>query len=238
MFNGVMPHADSKPGQLKPDAIMARIAAILGIAAEGAPIALGAFAGGILLVLAGVPWLGLAMLIAAFALAAFFRDPDRIAPAGSGMVLSGADGKVTDIGEGTPSGLPQGRFRRVSVFMSPLDVHVNRAPVGGEVVALAHTRGEFRAAFRDYASEHNERNLIVVEGADGRRHAIVQVAGYLARRIVCRLRPHDKIEAGQRIGLIMFGSRVDHFMPLEYRVVVRTGQRVRGGESVIGELAQ
>jgi phosphatidylserine decarboxylase len=217
---------------------MARIAAMLGIAAEGAPIALGSFAVGVLLVLTGIHWLGLAMLIVAILMAAFFRDPNRIAPARSGIILSGADGKVTDVGEGAPSGLTEGHFRRVSVFMSPLDVHINRAPVSGEVVALKHTPGEFRAAFRDFASEHNERNLIVVDDQDGRRHAVVQVAGYLARRIVCRLRPHDKMEAGQRIGLIMFGSRVDHFMPLDYQVTVRPGQRVRGGESVIGELAK
>ncbi len=101
-----------------------------------------------------------------------------------------------------------------------------------------HTPGEFRAAFSDQASEHNERNLIVLDDAVGQRHALVQMAGYLARRIVCRLRDHDKIEAGQRIGLIMFGSRVDHFMPLQYRVACRVGERVRAGESVIGELAQ
>ena len=151
-------------------------------------------------------------------------------------MLSGADGKVTDIGQGAPSGI-EGNFRRVSVFMSPLNVHVNRAPVSGEVVSVNHISGEFRAAFSDYASEHNERNLIALDDASGARHAMVQVAGYLARRIVCRLRKRDKIQAGQRIGLIMFGSRVDHFMPLQYRVVVSVGDRVRAGESVIGELA-
>lgn len=217
---------------------MARIAATLGIAAEGAPIALGTFAVGALLVLTRIHWLGLTMLIVAVVMGAFFRDPNRTAPARSGIVLSGADGKVTDVGEGTPSGLTGGRFHRVSVFMSPLDVHVNRAPVGGEVLQLEHTPGEFSAAFRDFASEHNERNLVVIDDSAGRRHAVVQVAGYLARRIVCRLRLHDKIEVGQRIGLIMFGSRVDHFMPLDYRVTVRPGERVRGGESVIGELAR
>jgi phosphatidylserine decarboxylase len=122
--------------------------------------------------------------------------------------------------------------------MSPLNVHVNRAPAAGEVIAVAHTPGAFRAAFRDDANEHNERNLITFADAADRRYAIMQIAGYLARRIVCRIRPHDTVARGQRLGLIMFGSRVDHFMPLAYRVTVRTGDRVSAGESVIGELLQ
>jgi len=199
-------------------------------------MSLGTGAAGILVVAIGVHWLGLVMLAVALAIAAFFRDPNRTPPARSGVVLSGADGKVTAVGQGAPAGV-EGNFRRVSVFMSLLDVHVNRAPVSGEVVALQHIGGEFRAAFSDYAGEHNERNLIVLDDAAGARHAMVQVAGYLARRIVCRLRNRDKIKAGQRIGLIMFGSRVDHFMPLQYQVVVRVGQQVWAGESVIGELA-
>ena len=235
---GGLTQAERRHGREQPGPILARIAALIGIAPEGAAMSLATGAAGILLVLIGAHWLGLAVLLLALAIGSFFRDPNRTPPARSGIVLSGADGKVTDIGEGAPSGLPQGRFRRVSVFMSPLNVHVNRASVSGEVLSINHTAGEFRAAFRDYASERNERNAIVFQDADGRQHALVQIAGYLARRIVCRLRPHDKIQAGQRIGLIMFGSRVDHFMPLEYRVVVRIGERVRAGQSVIGELPQ
>ncbi|MGH7915015.1 MAG: phosphatidylserine decarboxylase, partial [Candidatus Binataceae bacterium] len=130
------------------------------------------------------------------------------------------------------------RYHRVSVFMSPLNVHVNRAPVGGEIMSVRHTAGAFHAAFRDYASERNERNLIVLTDVRGRQHAIVQIAGYLARRIICRLQPHDMVRGGERIGLIMFGSRVDHFIPSDYRVVVKVGERVRAGESIIGELPQ
>ena len=166
----------------------------------------------------------------------FFRDPERAQKNHEGAVISGADGKVTDIGEGClPGGSHEERYRRVSVFMSPFDVHVNRAPISGEVISVEHTAGKFRPAFRDEASEHNERNLIVLSDAAGRRHAMVQVAGYLARRIVCRLRPADLIERGERVGMIMFGSRVDHFMPLDYRIAVEIGDRVRAGESIIGE---
>jgi phosphatidylserine decarboxylase len=120
--------------------------------------------------------------------------------------------------------------------MSPLNVHVNRAPIAGEVTAVEHTPGRFLAAFRDQASEHNERNAIVLRDLNGRLYTVVQIAGYLARRIVCRLRMHDKIAQGQRLGLIMFGSRVDHFFALEYRLTVARGDRVRAGTSILGEL--
>jgi phosphatidylserine decarboxylase len=234
---GGLSHAEHQLDQHPPGVIIARIAALLKIAPEGAAISLAAALAAILLLLVGLHWLGVAMIVVAMALGAFFRDPDRTPPGRRGIVLSGADGRVTDIGEGAPNGLV-GNFRRVSVFMSPLNVHVNRAPVSGEVATLKHTAGEFRAAFSDHASEHNERNLIVIEDPEARRHAMVQVAGYLARRIVCRLHMHDRIEAGQRVGLIMFGSRVDHFMPLEYRITVKVGDRVKSGETAIGELVQ
>jgi len=106
------------------------------------------------------------------------------------------------------------------------------------VTAVRHTPGEFHAAYSDLASEKNERNLMVFSDNEGRRHAILQVAGYLARRIVCRMRPHDRVQRSQRIGLIMFGSRVDHFIPQSYRVTAAIGQRVRAGQTVIGELVQ
>jgi phosphatidylserine decarboxylase len=168
----------------------------------------------------------------------FFRDPERVPPNRGGIVLSGADGKVVDVSEGAPPHAPHARYKRVSVFMSPLNVHVNRAPVEGEVTTIRHTPGDFRAAFRDYASERNERNLIVFADKQGRTHAMVQIAGYLARRIVCRVHPHEPVMPGQRVGIIMFGSRVDHFLPPEYRATVAVGDHVKAGESVIGELAQ
>jgi phosphatidylserine decarboxylase len=216
---------------------LVQAAALIHIAPEGAAMVLATAGAGILFLLFGGHSIGVVLLAVAIAFAAFFRDPERTAPARDDVVLSAADGKVTDIVESGCASL-EGAFRRVSVFMSPLNVHVNRASIGGQIADLKHTLGEFRAAFRDYASEHNERNLIVLQDAVGRRHAIVQVAGYLARRIVCRLHPNDTVEAGQRIGLIMFGSRVDHFLPLQYRVTVNVGEKVRAGESVIGEFSR
>ncbi len=201
-------------------------------------IALPLLAGGLILILLRLPAVGVIILGMGSFTAWFFRDPERTPPNRDGIVLSGADGKVVDVSEGPAPHAPQGRHKRVAVFMSPLDVHVNRAPVEGEVTVIKHTAGEFHAAFSDYASEHNERNLIVFTDKQGRLHAMVQVAGYLARRIVCRLHPHDPVLIGQRVGIIMFGSRVDHFLPPEYRATVRVGDHVKAGESVIGELAQ
>jgi len=218
--------------------LLSLVAKELHLAPEGAKIALAIVAAALFAWLAGISWLAIVILIIAVAVGCFFRDPERSPERVSDVVLSGADGKVTDIAEAALPDDPASHFRRVSVFMSPLNVHVNRASVSGEVMSINHAAGEFGAAFRDYASEHNERNSIVFEDVDGRRHALVQIAGYLARRIVCRLRPRDKILAGQRIGLIMFGSRVDHYLPLDYRVAVKLGDRVRAGESVIGELSR
>jgi phosphatidylserine decarboxylase len=219
--------------------LIGRLATAIGIAPEGMPLSLGAAAVALALLTVGLPWLAAGVLVIAIAIGAFFRDPERTPASPENAILSAADGKVTDIRECPLPGDQSGeRFRRVSVFMSPLNVHVNRAPAAGEVIAVAHTPGEFRAAFRDDANEHNERNLITFTDPAERRYAIMQIAGYLARRIVCRIRPHDTVARGQRLGLIMFGSRVDHFMPLAYRVTVRTGDRVNAGESVIGELLQ
>ncbi len=210
----------------------------LPLAPEGAKITVLLLGLGLLFLLVRLPAIGAILVLLGIAVGSFFRDPERTAPQRDGIVLSGADGKVVDVSEGAAPHAPQARYRRISVFMSPLNVHVNRAPVEGEAAEIRHTPGEFRAAFRDYASEHNERNLIVFRDKQGRSHAMVQIAGYLARRIVCRLHPHEPVLIGQRVGIIMFGSRVDHFLPIEYRAAVKVGDRVKAGESVIGELAQ
>jgi phosphatidylserine decarboxylase len=200
------------------------------------PLAL--LAAGLIFIFVRYPVPGVILLVAGAVTAWFFRDPERIPPNREGIVLSGADGRVVDVSEGVAPHEPDSRYRRVSVFMSPLNVHVNRAPVEGEVIAIKHTHGEFRAAFRDHASEHNERNLIVFADKQGRSHCMVQIAGYLARRIVCRVRPHEPVMIGQRVGIIMFGSRVDHFLPAEYHATVSVGDHVKAGETIIGELAQ
>lgn len=229
---------ETDSGRPAPGAILARVARAIGIATEGAVMALGLVVLGIILIAVGLTSVGAIVVILAIPISLFFRDPERYPPRTENVVISGADGKVTDIAEVSFPGSTGRPYHRVSVFMSPLNVHVNRAPVGGEVMMVEHTAGEFRAAFRDEASQHNERNLIAMTDASGRMFGMMQVAGYLARRIVCRVRAHDRIQPAQRIGLIMFGSRVDHFFPSEYRVMVTLRQRVRAGESIIGAIEQ
>ena len=229
---------DTDSGRPRPGPVIGRVASAIGIAAEGAMISLGLLVAGTILILLGLKIIGAIVVLIAIPITLFFRDPDRFPAKTENVVISGADGKITDIAEVSFPGAAGAIYHRVSVFMSPLNVHVNRAPVGGEVTMIKHTAGEFRAAFRDEASEHNERNLIAMKDAQGRVFGMIQVAGYLARRIVCRLRARDRIQAGQRIGLIMFGSRVDHFFPPEYRVMVTPGQRVRAGETIIGAVEQ
>ncbi len=217
---------------------MGKLAEMIGLAPEGGKLVFGILVVGLVLLFVGFPVVGVPLIFLAAAVGSFFRDPERYPDRTEGVIISAADGKVTNVSECT---LPDDRetvYHRVSVFMSPLNVHVNRAPVAGQVALVEHTPGDFLAAYRDDASDHNERNLIVFRDALGRRHAIMQIAGYFARRIVCRVHPQDRIELGQRIGLIMFGSRVDHFIPPNYRVSVAVGERVLAGETVIGELAQ
>jgi len=213
-----------------------RAAARLHIAPEGVLIVLVGGAVALFILMLGPLWLGVPIVVVAAGVGAFFRDPERQSSAPPDAFLSAADGKVCDVSEAPLPDASKALYRRVAVFMSPLDVHVNRASVSGKVTAIEHKSGAFRAAFRDDANEHNERNTILFRAADGRAYAIVQIAGYLARRIVCRVRPSEQVMRGDRIGLIMFGSRVDHFFPLDYRVVVKLGDRVQAGVTVLGEV--
>lgn len=218
-----------------PAGMLAGASRVMRIAAEGMPLVGGAGLLAVISFVLGFVWPGVLLAVLAAAIAAFFRDPERFPERTEGVVLAGADGRVIELAQAPFPGGGEA-CTQVSIFMSPLNVHVNRAPVGGEVTSVEHTPGEYGAAFRDHASEHNERNLIAIRGADGHCHTMVQVAGYLARRIICRVRVHDRIESGQRVGLIMFGSRVDQYVPRVYRVTVATGERVRAGETVIAEL--
>lgn len=185
-------------------------------------------------ILAGVGWWAAAGVVAVPALAflGFFRDPERRPPDLPGAVLAPADGKVMEVVPAEDAWV--GSALRVSIFLSPLDVHVNRAPVGGLVASVEYASGKFRAAYRPEASEINERCTVAIEGST--RVAVRQIAGVLARRIVCRVRTGDKLEAGERYGLIRFGSRTDLFVPRATELRVRVGDHVRGGESIMGVL--
>lgn len=168
-------------------------------------------------------------------MALFFRDPQRpcdVETPEPGAVLSPADGVVMVAGEPQPGVAPEGDWQQVSVFLSVVDVHVNRTPYRGEVVETSYRKGSFLAAYRKESAHRNERSELWIR--DGDRTLVVrQIVGVLARRIVTRVGKGDRLATGQRIGLMKFGSRMDVFVPPECTLAVRTGQRVRGGETVI-----
>jgi phosphatidylserine decarboxylase len=177
--------------------------------------------------------------LATAATALFFRNPRRVRPPRTGVVLAAADGTVATVSDVLPPAeldLPREAVTRVSVFLSVLDVHVQRVPVDGRVVDVAYRPGVFLSADLDKASEDNERNAVLFETVDGVRLGVVQIAGLLARRIVCDLAPGDEVAAGETFGLIRFGSRVDVYLPPGSRVTVAPGQRTIGGETVLAEL--
>jgi len=165
----------------------------------------------------------------------FFRDPERQPPPDDHLVVSPADGRVLEVREEREEQFLHQPATRISIFMSPLDVHVNRSPVAGTIELVRHTAGRFRAAFADKASLDNERNAVLLTTPGG-RFLVVQIAGALARRIVCHRQPGDWLARGERFGMIMFGSRVDLFLPPAARPVVARGDRVRAGHTVVAEL--
>ncbi len=201
------------------------------IAPEGWLFILAPAAGACLLWVVG--WNAAAVLLAGVALAClfFFRDPERIPPTLAGAIVAPADGRVVAVQDATDPFVGEGV--RISIFLSPLDVHVNRSPVGGLVTEVEYRPGRYLAAFRAEASKTNERCTLYLQG-EAARVTVAQIAGVLARRIVCRARPGDKLERGERFGLICFGSRTDLVVPEGTELHVRPGERVRGGESVIG----
>ncbi len=166
----------------------------------------------------------------------FFRNPVRQVPQGPGLIVSPADGRVVKILELEASGEQQSAVRQISIFMNVFDVHVNRAPIAGTLEELQYRRGRFKAAYEDEASRVNEQNIITIRDQDT-TVVMKQIAGLIARRVVCWKGPGDRLERGDVIGLIRFGSRVDLVVPIEASILVREGDRVRGGSSVIGELA-
>jgi phosphatidylserine decarboxylase len=204
------------------------------IAKEGYPLILTGAALTILAFLIG--WRGAAMVLGLVtcAVAAFFRDPERRIPTGEGLIVSPADGRVVSIVE-VKSDSPSGAAAtRVSIFLSPLDVHINRMPVAGKIDEVRYRAGKFVPAYKEDASERNEQNVLTVSDNDGRSFRVVQIAGVVARRIVCHVKPGDRVDRGDRFGLIMFGSRTDAYLPKGCRIQVVEGQKVKGGETILG----
>ncbi len=182
-------------------------------------------------------WLGLIFTL--FCLY-FFRDPERILPPRTGVFLAPADGLVVSIEPAVPPaelGLAPVPLMRVAIFLSVLDVHVNRVPMSGTVTRIAYRPGTFVNAAMDKASEENERNALAIRLPGGQDIAVVQIAGLIARRILCEVVEGERLTAGQRFGIIRFGSRTDLYLPAGTLPLVAVGQRMIGGETVIAELA-
>jgi len=204
---------------------MVRDGYLYGIALLAVAVALHFLAGGWL-------WSIIPILLAAFFLW-FFRDPVRAIPQGDGLVVSPADGKVTEVLRVTT---PEGESLRLSIFLSVFDVHVNRSPIGGVLREVRYQKGEFLNALNPASAERNEQNLAVIEADEGYTVAFKQIAGLLARRIVFTPVLGTRLERGQHIGMIKFGSRVDVLLPGNAQLQVKRGDRVKGGSSILAAI--
>jgi phosphatidylserine decarboxylase len=192
----------------------------------GLPLVLAA--GGLIGV--GIYWAGAFFLILALLVLNFFRDPDRRVPPNTQALVSPADGRVVQVTDENFEGRP---MQRVSIFMSPLDVHVNRSPVAGTIRSVTYKKGTFRIASKELASVENEQNVFTISGEQG-FVVVKQIAGAVARRIVFWKHPGDVLGRGERVGLIKFGSRVDVFVDESVELRVKRGDRVRAGSSILG----
>lgn len=206
------------------------------VAREGVPFILFAALCALIFALLGLLWPALIALgLTAFVLF-FFRDPVRVVPGTAGSIVSPADGKVIVVQEIEDTRFLEQRVRKISIFMNVFNVHVNRIPLGGTVERVVMRPGRFYAADHVKAELHNEYCALTIATGGGQRYALVQVAGLIARRIVCRAEAGDRLQSGERYGLIRFGSRVDLYLPLQADIRVQVGDRVRAGESLLGTL--
>ena len=206
------------------------------IAREGYPFIIVAVAIGLfflflkLIIASSIFW-----LIAIF-IVWFFRNPERIIPQNERAIVSPADGKIIEVVKCYEDRYLKEKAVKISIFMSIFNVHINRAPISGKVKNIFYNKGKFLTANRDKASKENEQNAIIIETADGINTLIVQIAGFIARRIVCYIKSEDTLVKGMRFGLIRFGSRVDIFLPENIDIKVAIGAKVRGGETILGYL--
>ena len=206
----------------------------MGIDRSGYPFVLGALVPAVALVALGYGlWSAPLFILAGFFLF-FFRDPERTIRAGEGLVLSPADGRVLVAGEADARVAPAGAWQQISIFLSPMDVHVNRVPASGRVTRVEYVPGKFLPAYHHDATQ-NERTEIWLD-VGGRTIVFRQVVGMLARRIVCRIAPGDEVTAGQRFGVMKFGSRMDVFLPLDATLRVAEGDVVKAGDTVLAEM--
>jgi phosphatidylserine decarboxylase len=201
----------------------------------GWPFVLGAAVITALLWLLSGPILGVPLLVLSGFLLFFFRDPDRTHNAPPSAVISPADGRVMVAGAPTGEATPPGEWQQVSIFLSPMDVHVNRIPVSGRVTRVEYHPGRFLPAYRKESGDLNERSEVTIDHS-GQPVVVRQIVGVLARRVVCRTREGVEVKAGERFGVMKFGSRMDVFVPVDATLHVRVGETVVGGVTVIAML--
>jgi phosphatidylserine decarboxylase len=187
-----------------------------------------------ILALLGLTTLTLIGLVVTFCICGFFRDPDRVIPDEEGVVVSPADGKVISAGIVDNSPYYSGESMKISIFMSVFNVHVNRVPFNGQVTEINYHPGKFFSANLDKASQQNEHNAVTIEMENRKPLCVVQIAGLIARRIICYIKPGDQLLRGQRFGLICFGSRLDIYLPTDVKLNVAVGDKVKAGTSILG----
>lgn len=209
----------------------------LPVAREGIPFIISGLAVTVILLLSGFTYPGLFFLLLTIFIIYFFRDPDRYKDAQENEVLSPADGRIINVWNLDAGQSPLGEAAiKISIFMSVFNVHVNRAPLSGEILDINYNPGKFFSANLDKASEENENNRITLKTENGKNIVFIQIAGLIARRIVCWVKANDSVKAGQRVGMIRFGSRLDVFFPAGRDVSVKPGEKVKAGETTLGYL--
>ena len=206
------------------------------IAQEGYPFIIFSLIITVFVAFLGICWLLILSALISFFTIWFFRNPERYFLEGENVVISPADGKVIKVEDIEMNSTISGKFKKVSIFMNVFSVHVNRAPYSGKIEAINYHEGKFVSANLDKASSDNERNAIQIRTENGSAIWAVQIAGLIARRIVCWVKVGDTVKKGERFGLIRFGSRVDVYLPQDSRIAVKIGQKVRAGESPLGYL--
>ncbi len=206
------------------------------IAQEGYPFILLSIIITVFIAFLGICWLLVLSALISFFVIWFFRNPERYFQDGANVVISPADGKVIKVEDIEMNDSISGKFKKISIFMNVFNVHVNRIPYNGKIEAINYHEGKFVSANLDKASSDNERNAIQIRTENGSAIWAVQIAGLIARRIVCWVAVGDAVKKGERFGLIRFGSRVDVYLPPDSRIAVKIGQKVRAGETPLGHL--
>ncbi len=202
----------------------------------GYPIIFAAALTTFVLALLSITWAAIAALVITFFICFFFRDPDRVIPDGENLVVSPADGKIISIIPDTENPHAKGRWTKISIFMSVFNVHVNRVPLSGKITKISYFPGKFFSANLDKASKENEHNALLLKSDQDQMICFVQIAGLIARRIICKVQEGDEVKKGQRFGMICFGSRLDVYLPVSTSLKVSKGDKVSAGVSALGEL--